>query len=598
MPIARISHLIVLLTLGAFVSTATPLALAAPPGLPPNRVQTGIQSSQGLKDDLKYLVVTLGENPKAWEDIELAVDAFLPGVDLTKPVGLDLVFDPTTGKRKVLHVPIENSRDFFNNNLNPIGILSRRRSAGFYHLDGIAALGWEGWMRTPTGSPYGTISEVADDIPTSLPVQDARLLALFAPGYDSVAKIEGTAGDMTDRQNGVRKLRDNLLAGIKRRPDESVEEFDLRRLAGRQQMDRLERVFVNAELMMAGWTTDTTRQLGHGDVAFTALAGTDLQKTLLTAGTTPSYFGAIPEAKSVVFLSRLNVPIDEFTRGQFEEFYGSLRPVLKKRLAESEKGTAAQKEARQRIADQTLDMLLGTLKLGVADLFVQTVPTTNGKNVIVAGVRSHDGQQVLSILREIPNAVTGWKLEEAVETVGTVNIHRLDISADIPDAIESFYGKSGEVFVGTSPEAVWFAGGEGALASLKATIQQVADGSPVADGMVARTKLRLGPVSRHIRDLSVEEGFSLSEFLGKVREGRQPREQTEPGREKRSGGALSGIDWDSELREALKNVNDDLVESTIWVQGGKLTGKTEVEKGVLIGIGRIIGNIAGDLLGG
>jgi len=595
-----------------FIALLASLFAAKAEAQPHGRIQTGLRSTDGLKADLKYIVQTLGGNAAAYTDLEDTVAVFAIGVDTTKPVGMDIVIDPfepdplgaIVPTRRLFHVPVTELANFIRNNLNPIGINARRRGRTLYELNALKALGWAGWMQV-FDSDYVSIGNLKSDVDIDAGVTDPapRLTAMFAPGYDAAILLdngpfEDEKNEAEERRKALAEMKKRQLEKLRRRTTESVEEFELRKLAVGQRMDRLQRLYVEVKKLSGGWTTDSAKGSANGLLSVTALDKTSLKEWLDSTGKEASRFSVVPETKDAVFSARANLPIDKFQQDQFKVFYEALRPVLKERLSKQDDATEAERTARQKVADLFIDELLSSLSIGL-DGFIETIPTTGDKHSVVTAVRITDGAKILPILQQLPQAFEGWKLQEATETVEGVTIHRIDITGDLWDSLKDFYGASGEIFVGVEPDAVWIAGGNNCLDRLKKSIETVKSGSPAADGIVLKSKMRVGPIVRHLKEVGKEQGFSLEELTGSFKEGRvQQDAPRNAGDKERVGSNISKIDWQTKLEGGLKDITDDIARIEIKVDKGELTVASSVENGLLKGIGRVLGKITNDLIGG
>jgi hypothetical protein len=576
------------------------------------RVKAGITSAEGVIEKLRYVVDGLAGQEKAWEEsLFPSIDVFLIGVDTTRPVGADVVFDPAEeeGARKQFHVPIaRNAKQpgknelqiFLTDNLEPIDIQNRKlgRAGDYYKLDS-PTLDWEGYLRVV--DDYASISATEADVPAGMPSPQAALDALLkSGGYDAAARIQNAAEGTADRKESFGKFREKMLTKVKKRTTETAAEYDLRRTLGEQQLDRLERMFVQSQEVTLGWTTDVKKNEARADLLLTALPGSELARAVAQFGAKPSYFAAVSTTGDALLSGRVNLALDEFMLAQLDKFYDQSQPVWKKKIADrlgKDGITEANVAARQQIADLFAAMLREGKSLGALDGFVEMTPTAAGMHTVLFGIRAADGNKAIDILKLIPEAVQGWQVELNVDSQGGAAIHKITLKANQPEAIKKFYGGTGELFVATSPEAVWISGGENALSRLKETIELVGKSEKTADGVVFSMNLRLGPTLTHLDELAQEKGFNLEEWLGRSKAAAEEPEAEEEGR-RRPAQALAGFDWRGVALPELKGAEQDRVHTVIRREAnGQITGRTRIERDVLKAAGKVIAKIAEEKLG-
>ncbi len=561
------------------------------------RVVTGLSSANELINDLKHIVVELAGKQAAWDNtLYDSIDVFLIGVDPERPVGVDLVFDPDEGTRKQFQVPLADLTDFLEGNLEPIDIQSRRRGVDLYELHS-DTLEWDGFLRIVDN--YASISGRAEDVPAKMSSPRIALdRALKSGGYDAGAMVENTHAGMETRSQGFQKFRENMLAGIKKRTTETNDEFTLRKRLAEQQLERFERVFVQGEKLNIGWTADIRSNVGNADLALTALSGTELASLLDQFGAKPSYFTVVPTGPESVLSLRVNIPLDDFVRGQFSEFYQLSAPVWKHRIDTADEIPDGQKTARKQIVDALIGILDASRELDAIDSFVEIVPESGEKHSFLFGARTADGTQARKILEALPNAFEDWSVEFDVDTVEEASVHRVKFASNLPPAAQKFYGGAGEVYVALRNDSVWISGGTNSLDRLKEMITLVKGSSPEADGNVFHLSMRMGVILGHLDDIAAEEGFDLREFLGRPQVPADETEDAEEGERRRPGQAISNFDWRGEALPVLRGASKDrMIISLQRQEGGGVSGRTQFEQDILRAAGTVIAEIAQEKLG-
>ena len=566
-----------------------------PAGSRPTRVVTGLPSATVLLSDLEYVVGTLSGEQETWEDTLLpAAEVFLIGVDMERPIGADLVFDRDGGQRKQLQIPIDDLDIFREENLEPIDIQSRRRKKNLYSLES-ESLEYDGWMRIV--DKYASISKSEDDVPPDMPSPEGILDDLLnGAGYDAAARVRNDSEGISDRQSAFEEFRENMLAGITRRPTETAEAFTLRKRLAQHQSERLERLFVQSQELLAGWTTDAEQAEARGEVRLSALPGTDLAQVLTRFGVTPSYFSAVATTDDAILHGRVNVPLDKALRRQADEFYELVKPVWSQRIEGGESLSETQVGARQQISDLVIEMLKAGTELDAVEACLEITPTDAGTHILLGGIRAEDGTKAVDILKLIPDALGELDLELDIETSGKAAIHAFKPTGEVPDTLEAFYGEKQPVYVATSPDAVWIAVGGGSLEKLKETIAAVETTEGEANGDVFLGRVRLGPMLTHLNDLAVETGFDPQKLMGRDSNGEAGDADGET--KKKPGQALKAIDWQGIALPVLQESEIDHFTLHVYQTEGVIHADAHVEQGVLKAAGKVIATVAAEKLGG
>jgi hypothetical protein len=591
------------------------LAPAAGGEAPPTRVVIVVSSTDAILADLEHMVSDLGGNPMGWQDnVFPNIDIFLYGVDRSKPIRFDQVIDAKSGQRTHFMVPLVEKtglNDFIKDNLDPIGIVAKPVKRGdktYYRLGtGKPEDVYNGWMRV--AHDYAYLSSQESDVPASAAAPDGSHKLLLDAGYDLAVQLSNADTTLDQRQASFAKFRENTLAGVKKRLNETKEAFALREKNSQQQLETMERLFVESSELTIGWTTETKKNAGgnegearkvsegRGHLALSAVAGTALETTLKAQAVKPGYFQNIKSADNAVLSGRLNFTLDDLLKRQFRETYELSHPVNHQKIDATEGLTDQQKEARKAIYDHLFAMLDSGLELGAWDGIVEITPQESGTHKFLFGIRSADGTKAKDIVSLLPDAKQGWKTELDVDSEGEVKIHKLTITEGYPKALQDFLGKSGEFFVGAGPEAVWISGGDNALQAMKDGIKAVATPAEKPDPIIARLDLKLLPVLQVFKGLRDEGVLDLMQKLQANAAEEEPAEEgaaEKPGSE--TAKMLQDFEWREAAIEALTGTNDNLHMHVERVED-HLEGTTTTAEGLLKMLGVLIAKFAKENLG-
>jgi hypothetical protein len=558
------------------------------------------------------MVVDLGGDPKGWEaNVFPNIDIFLYGIDRSKPIRFDQMIDAKSGQRSQFMVPLEAKtglNDFIKDNLDPIGIVAKPVKRGdktYYQLGDPKLAGnpknqnvYDGWMRVANG--YAYISTQESDVPAGIAAPDASHKLLLDQGYDLAVQLSNADTTLDQRQASFAKFRENTLAGVKKRLNETKEAFALREKNSQQSLETMERVFVESSELTIGWVTDSEKNEGRGHFGLSAVAGTALETTLKAQAVQPGYFQNIKSADNAVLSGRLNFTFDDLLKNQFSEIYELSQPVNHQKIDATEGLTDKQKEARKAINDHLFAMLDAGLQLGGWDGVVEVTPQESGTHNFLFGIRSADGTKAAEIMALLPDAKQGWNTELDVDSEGEVKIHKLTITQNYPKALQDFFGKSGEFFVGTGANAVWISGGENALQAMKEGVQAVATSAEKPDPVIARLDLRLLPVLQVFKGLRDEGVLDLMQKLQSNAPEEEPAKDGDAEKAEKPGSEtarmLQDFEWREAAIEALSGSNDKLHMHLERVED-HLEGTTTTAEGLLKMLGVLIAKFAKENLG-
>jgi len=210
------------------------------------------------------------------------------------------------------------------------------------------------------------------------------------------------------------------------------------------------------------------------DIVLDPLPDTDLAASVRLLAKKPSAFANIARTENSILSGRINHPLDKMRITNFLRLSKLIRSRTQKNVGTETDSTKQEKENRKKAADLFFDMVDAGIKSGVFDGFTEAHPNQSGKNTVVGGILTVDGNQLIEALKLFPKASQGQKVELNVDEVSGVKIHKFTAATEKHALFNGFLG-SDVIYLGTSKEAVWYAGGENALDELKAAIQKTAE---------------------------------------------------------------------------------------------------------------------------
>ena len=565
------------------------------------RIKLVMASAERVLSDLEWIVAKLAREPGQWENsLFPSLDIFLLGVDRNKPIRFDVLIggeDPGAvnpgSYRFQPCIPVDRDgkdlRTFIRENLEPIGIVVKQRSrGGFYSLEDA----YVGWMRMV--DEYACIGMYETDVPKGMPNPEESQKEILKHGYDIALEIDNTADQTEERTKAIAGFEANILDATKPKEGESADAFALRKGTLTHTIETFGRLFEEARQVTVGWITDIDKQTGRAELYGEGLPGTDLEKLIESISVEHSMFAALPMPEDPAASLRVNLPYNDMRKKQLKENYELWRPVIHDKIQSAKNITSAEKEPAEQAVDLVLDMMTAGIEVGRLDLYVDMTKTEAGPHVFVAGIRSADGKKADDVVKLIPQAHSAWSVEMDVEAVGGTAIHKVNLSKDLPTSIKEMFGDSGALYVGTSADLVWIAGGEGSLDQLKEKITRVNDAKVPADvsPVFGEFKVHAHTLLKLYDSLVVEMNWNP---VGKIEV--KPKDDGKT-RIVGDGTGLQPID-PAEIRDIATRATaeiDDRVSGTAKRIDKHAEGEVVVGPGVLRAVGKIVAKISADNL--
>jgi len=546
------------LGLAVLVAAASqPCSAQAPKSSP--KVIIAHKGADKLLVDLEALIkLTNAEQQKQWKVLKGNLEVFLPGVNRTQPVRLDLV---PYGAGKIEwrpSIPVSNINNFRNQNLTPAGIPTVRQASSRYKCRGNV---YQGFMRHKWG--YAIFAEKLAAVP--LKIADPRdAIKGLLNAYDLGLKGENLAtdaGSIAERRAWVQTQAKELLAAMKKKEGEATADYELRKLLFEQQMKEAERFYVESSRLQIGWTMDLSKMTGRADLELAAIPGTGLAKSIEMLGEKPSYFANVPRSSESILSMRINHPLDDMRKEHFLAAFKAIRDAQVERLKASKTMTDKQRKAGTKIADMVVHLLAANVDKGIFDAFAEVRMNAAGKKTSVAALQTVDGASALDILKLVPETGKAAKLSLDVAKQGEVRIHRIIVNLADDSPFRMLMGGD-EILVGTSKDVTWFACGSDAMNELTTAIKQ--------------TSAKVEPRPAPFVDLFVR----LRPWL-EIRD--------------KSAGKKGKPDLRKLALDALKNGKDGL-SARLVRKGDKVVGEMNVESDVLRVVGAMMAKFSFETL--
>lgn len=440
-------------------------------------VQPGINL---LKDDVKFLVgIAPGPLQKNWKILEKdLIDAFGQGVNPGQPIRIDFVFGKNLNYE--MHFPVDKLKGEggFLQNVEAFWPEQKVLAPNYYDLALNKKSTSKLYLRYANN--YGSIATTSTAVPATIaPPITKGVAELLQGGVDIAAEMKNSAEDIAARRANFKSLRTQLEAGLvfKRGEDKNV--FELRKLSSVQQLTEAERFLAETEQLKVDWTTDVKTAQGTGRFSLSALAGTDLAKSVQEFSSKPSYFANVKSHDNGVVTSRLNFPLDGLRQTHLKEFYKAVRPTLDAEIGSyAALKTPEQKGAAKSAANVLLDMLDAGVATGSLDTYIDMYTTADNKRSMVCGIRSADGTAAEGILSVLAKIKEDLQPKLNVEKHGDAGIHQISVTASRLAKFQKVFPGEKVFYVATTKNAVWGAAGPNSITDLKSAIDQAAQPAP------------------------------------------------------------------------------------------------------------------------
>lgn len=433
-----------------------------------------------LKSDLKALIdLTLPAEKTQWENIEGYIDTFAIGVDEARPVFVSVLtgLKPTAN---LIWAPLPTGQQLFKDfreNLESLGyeLVRDAKDHTLYRLEQDPEYGW---VRVLSDIQYAVF--VISEDKASLPALKELILKAQLPKV----KIEGNMmaelvnDDASPEAQKHRKaafdeVRRMGMEPIKKRPEESNTDFELRKLAVVHQMNEGERLLAETARLFAVLNMDKKAPGAPAaslSISATAIPGSSLAAAIEEIGKQPDAFAGIAKFEGSALSGRLNHPIDPMRQANFLEFVSLTEKNLMDRIKASKTLSDAEKQNSSDVGKGVMDVVRAGIKSGWTNGFIESVPDGKGDFVTIAAVSTPAATQLNTVLPGLAKAGAGSIVEMNLDKQGDINIHRVQLAEGFVDIFDKVFGVKKELFIGVGPTHVWLASGVNSKDVLKKTI--------------------------------------------------------------------------------------------------------------------------------
>ena len=562
-----------------------------------SQIHAALKSTDELFADLKFLCELAGpQGVKGWKLLEPFLQMTFDGTDPKKPFVLDILVNPN-GSDIRAHFPllvdpkkpIAQLGQKFLANLTGIGIPNKRLTAGFFQLGGgnapMQGASFNGYLRIlPPPITYASISTDRNLVPPSLPdpTKGNVVAALLAKDFDLglfMKNVKQAEADQKARRADFKKAKENLLAGLKQKPEDTPEGFAVQKALLEHNLGELERFIAESDELTLGWITDVPKKEARLDFELTTIPGSALETSAKLLGKTPGVFASVPRSPDASLSGRIHFPLDEFRQSSLLASMPLYRASAAVDIAASTNKSDDQKTAMKLASNLFFDMVEAEVKVGVIDAMIEVSQANGEKANLVFGIKAKDGQALKGILELIPKMNPDYKVQVDAEKVGDYSVHSIQIPENHED-FEMIFGKGAPVFVATGPNSWWVAIGSKSLDQFKLAQGAVGQGNAAQANNFLTLFTRVGPWVELI-------------------DTRRTRLDAVPSDKKLTEADLK----DKKDRAAVRKLALDTfkagkgtLETKLDANNGRVTGSTRFDEGILHFIGTAIADFSNKTL--
>lgn len=549
----------------------------------PDAVKADLKLMLDLKPDLRLVKRIKGRAPeiqKPWDQLKGYLDdVFLLGVDSERLIRIDLV-NTDEGVKYRSSFPIGDLDDFLEN-LELFGIEPKRRARNYYVLSNA----YDGLMRVI--DDFAVIGPDRDLVPARGfdPIDDdLEKYGLDKDGkslFDVVFYLLNKKDPAKKRREEYKSVKEELMAAVKQKEDESKEDFELRRAISELQLDELARYFADPAEVVIGWTLDNDKQTGNLLIDLLPDENSMLESAVSELGKVPSRFEGLEISDDKILHGTINLPLDE---QQKKNMIGTMELYRDSGLAdvkESEDFEDGQKTAFTEIIKILSDSMIATLESGRLDSYVSTSPAADGKYTLQGGlVFKNAGKSVTRAIELVPAARPGREIQLNVDKVGDVAIHSFGVSEENRAAYDDLFGTDA-IYIGVGSDEVWYAIGADGIDVIKAAVTKANETKIDQPSMeFVSLFLKFGPwIEWRARHAKPEE--EAAEATAETTDAAEGEESAKPKVSR------------SELRDyAMKafKTGDDVLTLSLKRDGDRVAGQGTLDTGLLRFAGHLIAN--------
>ena len=329
------------------------------------------------------------------------------------------------------------------------------------------------FVKQDGGMAYISISAASLD---RLPKNPQQILAKLVADYDLAAHISVRNVPEMYRQFALQAMQAGVQQGLKKKDEESDEQFAQRQKMAEAQMEQMTRLINEVDNVKLGLAVDSAQQRAYADFTYVFVPGSKMAKQMAAYKEPKTDFAGFYQtdaAVTVTFATQADPKLIADDMAQMDATLSSSKDQINAEI-DKKVDDAEAREALKGALSDVFDALGETLKSGEIDGGA-ALNLSADSLTLVAGAHIKDPSKVESALKKLEAAAKtqpdfpGIKWN-AAEHAG-VKFHTM--SVPVPEKEEGprkLLGEQMEVAVGLGPEAVYVAVGKNNIEAVSKAI--------------------------------------------------------------------------------------------------------------------------------
>jgi hypothetical protein len=337
-------------------------------------------------------------------------------------------------------------------------VLPNKRSVFFKHANNMGYIG-------------ATAASLA-----RLPKNPQEVLAKLVSEYDLAGNIAVRNVPEMYRQYALQAMQAGVQQGLKKKDDESDEQFAQRQKMAEAQMEQMSRMINEVENVKFGVAVDSKDQKTFADFSYTFVPDSSLAKQMAGYGVSKTNFAGFFQADtagSVLVASQRDKPLTGDDLAQTEQMMQSARDQMNTAIDQKIEDTDTREAIKGALGDW-LDAVAETAKTGKMD-GGGSLQLSADSLTLVAGVHVKDTSKVESGLKKLEAIAKKQPdfpgIQWNAAKHGDVTFHTIKLP--VPEGEKSarqLLGSELDVAVGIGPESAYLAAGKNNLDAVNKAI--------------------------------------------------------------------------------------------------------------------------------
>ena len=476
--------------------------------LPKPLIVINVASVERILSDIDF-IFELAERPEIAEiaSASLANVNYLEGIDKNKNLGVELYLKTGLIPQPVptMYLPVTKVRTFLDTleKLIPGDEETIKKDTDRDDLYVINGRRGESIIRFQDDYAHmlfqGVENETSLDMISSRDFGDpSEKLQNLTTAYDLSIKFDLNAIPELMRTTFLGFFRTAIETQLQQRDGESKAAYELRRMAGKQNLESIEYFLSEGQELVFGGRIEKEEKRGVVDMLIKARPNSDLARAVKNIPGKASYFSVITSRENLPLAVSASMNLDPRDRKIYQKYLNYFEKQLSEKLL-----TEEERLQNTSSIQQFFSPVKTMVDKGHIDVFTQLVSTPTKKFALIGGIKVAPSSNLPASLLDIINRIdqlpdNKTHIYTNAETVQGIALHQMQPeSKTADDKQQRFLGGVPSLYVGADNEVIWFAmGTEIAVAALNEAIETINTATPEA-----RKEQRTAPVQMefHIR---------------------------------------------------------------------------------------------------